>query len=192
MESVLLQITAHVKSVGKEPFATFVSLCLGVFMEHVLRLLNVNVTMAGQEAIVIYPIVMTVKMDIVMPQISAVAIMVGLVQNVIPVWSYQDAKMVFAVMNPIPVFVMKGGKDICVMSLFAILNAMRIMDVVLKETQIFVFVILDGRVIPVMNVVPIGNVQKQTIQLLALFQMNVDAQLKSLIKIQLAYVTILP
>ena len=69
---------------------------------------------------------------------------------------------------------------------------MRIMDVVLKETQIFVFVILDGRVIPVMNVVPIGNVQKQTIQLLALFQMNVDAQLKLLIKIQLAYVTILP
>ena len=69
---------------------------------------------------------------------------------------------------------------------------MRIMDVVLKETQIFVFVILDGRVIPVMNVVPIGNVQKQTIQLLALFQMNVDAQLKSLIMIKLAYVTILP
>ena len=69
---------------------------------------------------------------------------------------------------------------------------MRIMDVVLKETQIFVFVILDGRVIPVMNVVPIGNVQKQIIQLLALFQMNVDAQLKWLIKIQLAYVTILP
>ena len=69
---------------------------------------------------------------------------------------------------------------------------MRIMDVVLKETQIFVFVILDGRVIPVMNVVLIGNVQKQTIQLLALFQMNVDAQLKLLIKIQLAYVTILP
>ena len=54
MESVLLRITAHVKSVGKEPFATFVSLCLAVFMEHVLRLLNVNVTMAGQEAIVTY------------------------------------------------------------------------------------------------------------------------------------------
>ena len=54
MASVPLQITAHVKSVGKEPFATFVSLCLGVFMEHVLRLLNVNVTMAGQEAIVTY------------------------------------------------------------------------------------------------------------------------------------------
>ena len=69
---------------------------------------------------------------------------------------------------------------------------MKIMDVVLKETQIFVFVILDGRVIPVMNVVLIGNVQKQTIQLLALFQMNVDAQLKLLIKIQLAYVTIQP
>ena len=70
------------------------------------------------------------------------------------------------------------------------MNAMKKMDIVLKATQTFAFVIQDGKVNLVTNAVPIGSVRRQTKQLPAPIQMNVDAQLKSKMQIPLAYATI--
>ena len=50
------------------------------------------------------------------------------------------------------------------------------MDIAWKaELKISVFAIRDGKAIAVMTAVPIGNVQKQTAQLLVNYQMNAGA-----------------